>query len=51
MLFQFHLKLIFLNNAVIYMTSLSYELRPEFQEFVLRQIDELIKLQNTEHEK
>jgi transcriptional regulator with XRE-family HTH domain len=33
------------------MTSLFSELYPEFQDFVLRQIDELIELQNTNHEK
>ena len=33
------------------MTGLFNELYPEFQDFVLRQIDELIELQNTRHEK
>ena len=32
------------------MTSLFNELYPEFQDFVLRQIDELIELQNIKHE-
>ena len=32
-------------------TSLFGELYPEYQEFVLRQIDELIELQNIRHEK
>jgi len=32
-------------------TSLFNELYPEFQDFVLRQIDELIELQNIQHEK
>ena len=33
------------------MTSLFNELYPEYQDFVLRQIDELIELQNVKHEK
>ena len=33
------------------MTGLFNELNPEFQDFVLRQIDELIELQNLRHEK
>jgi transcriptional regulator with XRE-family HTH domain len=33
------------------MTNLFNELRPEFQEFVLKQIDELIELQRTDKEK
>ena len=33
------------------MTGLFSELYPEFQDFVLRQIDELIELQNVKHEK
>jgi len=33
------------------MTALFNELNPEFQDFVLRQIDELIELQNIKHEK
>jgi hypothetical protein len=33
------------------MTALFYELCPEFQDLVLRQIDELIELQNMGHEK
>ena len=33
------------------MTGLFNELCPEFQDFVLRQIDELIELQNIRHEK
>jgi hypothetical protein len=33
------------------MTDLFNELRPEFQDFVLRQIDELIELQNLERQK
>ena len=33
------------------MTGLFNELYPEFQDFVLRQIDELIELQNIRHEK
>jgi hypothetical protein len=32
-------------------TSLFNELYPEYQDFVLRQIDELIELQNVRHEK
>jgi len=32
-------------------TSLFNELYPEYQDFVLRQIDELIELQNIRHEK
>jgi len=32
-------------------TSLFNELYPEYQDFVLRQIDELIELQNVKHEK
>ena len=32
-------------------TALFNELYPEFQDFVLRQIDELIELQNIRHEK
>jgi len=32
-------------------TGLFNELYPEFQDFVLRQIDELIELQNVRHEK
>jgi transcriptional regulator with XRE-family HTH domain len=32
------------------MTSLFNELHPEFQDFILRQIDELIELQNIKHE-
>ncbi|MCL2196113.1 MAG: helix-turn-helix domain-containing protein [Treponema sp.] len=32
-------------------TSLFKELYPEYQDFVLRQIDELIELQNVRHEK
>lgn len=32
------------------MTGLFNELYPEFQDFVLRQIDELIELQNVSHE-
>jgi transcriptional regulator with XRE-family HTH domain len=32
-------------------TSLFYELRPEFQDFILKQIDDLIELQNIRHEK
>ena len=32
-------------------TALFNELYPEFQDFVLRQIDELIELQNIKHEK
>jgi hypothetical protein len=31
------------------MTNLFNELYPEYQDFVLRQIDELIELQNTRH--
>jgi len=33
------------------MTTLFNELYPEYQDFVLRQIDELIALQNIKHEK
>ena len=33
------------------MTSLFNELYPEFQDFILKQIDELIELQNARHEK
>jgi len=33
------------------MTGLFNELYPEYQDFVLRQIDELIELQNINHEK
>ena len=33
------------------MTSLFNELYPEFQDFILKQIDELIELQNVRHEK
>ena len=33
------------------MTSLFNELYPEYQDFILRQIDELIELQNIRHEK
>jgi len=33
------------------MTNLFNELYPEYQDFVLRQIDELIELQNINHEK
>jgi transcriptional regulator with XRE-family HTH domain len=33
------------------MTNLFNELYPEYQDFVLKQIDELIELQNVKHEK
>ena len=33
------------------LSALFNELNPEFQDFVLRQIDELIELQNLKHEK
>jgi transcriptional regulator with XRE-family HTH domain len=32
-------------------TNIFNELRPEFQDFVLRQIDELVELQNINHQK
>jgi len=38
-------------EKLVRMTSLFNELYPEFQDFVLRQIDELIELQNVRHEK